>query len=333
MGATLPVLTEALSRSNPNFGANLGRLYGWNTLGAMLGAIGTEAVLVRWFGITSSGFVALSLNLDGGRRSRCVCRCARAARRSTGRPPSPRPALSARTYRYLLVGFLSGAVMLALEVVWFRFLLLTYTGTALTFAADVDGGAGRHRSRRARRRPSRARRRPLLPLAAARDSAQRCASWCSPITDSICSPLARSGKSPTVAGVRGIRSVSLCCPSPCCPVPRSRWWRARVKEELGASMRTAGIAALWNTVGAMAGSLVRRVPAAAATRDGAFAVHARGRLLRHGAACAGGGWRRSRGYGHALGKRRDRVRRRLALALFPFGLMQRSFFTIVRTHD
>ena len=63
MGATLPVLTEALSRSNPNFGANLGKLYGWNTLGAMLGAIGTEVVLVRWLGITSSGLLALLLNL------------------------------------------------------------------------------------------------------------------------------------------------------------------------------------------------------------------------------------------------------------------------------
>ena len=35
--------------------------------------------------------------------------------------------------------------MLALEVVWFRFLLLTYTGTALTFAsmlATVLAGIG-----------------------------------------------------------------------------------------------------------------------------------------------------------------------------------------------
>ena len=53
MGATLPLLTEAMSRSNPSFGATLGRLYGWNTLGAMLGAIGTEAILVRFFGIAS----------------------------------------------------------------------------------------------------------------------------------------------------------------------------------------------------------------------------------------------------------------------------------------
>ena len=66
MGATLPLLTEALSRSNPNFGANLGKLYGWNTLGAMLGAIGTEAVLVRFVGIAGSGSIAMSLNLLAG---------------------------------------------------------------------------------------------------------------------------------------------------------------------------------------------------------------------------------------------------------------------------
>src|SRR5262245_29093740 len=129
MGATLPLLTEALSRGNPSFGATIGKLYGWNTLGAMLGAIGCEAVLVRFFGIASTGLIAMLLNVTAGLL----------ALRLGGTPaaraevPSVAP-LSARAYRYLAVALLSGAIMLALEVVWFRFLLLTYTGTGLTFA-------------------------------------------------------------------------------------------------------------------------------------------------------------------------------------------------------
>jgi len=37
MGLTLPLLTKALVMADPNFGRVLGRLYGWNTLGAVLG--------------------------------------------------------------------------------------------------------------------------------------------------------------------------------------------------------------------------------------------------------------------------------------------------------
>jgi hypothetical protein len=130
MGATLPLLTEALSQSNPSFGATVGKLYGWNTLGAMLGAISTEAVLVRFFGITSTGLIALLLNFTAGAMA------LRLAAEPAAAPASatPSPPFTARAYRYLLVALLSGAVMLALEVVWFRFLLLTYTGTGLTFA-------------------------------------------------------------------------------------------------------------------------------------------------------------------------------------------------------
>src|SRR4029450_7118063 len=37
MGATLPLLAGALAAHDANFGRVLGRLYGWNTLGAGLG--------------------------------------------------------------------------------------------------------------------------------------------------------------------------------------------------------------------------------------------------------------------------------------------------------
>src|SRR5207249_1074290 len=39
MGVTLPLLTRALTGHNPKFGTVLGRLYGWNTLGAVIGVV------------------------------------------------------------------------------------------------------------------------------------------------------------------------------------------------------------------------------------------------------------------------------------------------------
>src|SRR5204863_1319541 len=37
MGATFPILVGALARDTGRFGAALGRLYGWNTIGAVVG--------------------------------------------------------------------------------------------------------------------------------------------------------------------------------------------------------------------------------------------------------------------------------------------------------
>ena len=170
MGATLPLLTEALSRANPSFGATVGKLYGWNTLGAMLGAIATEAVLVRFFGIASTGLIAMLLNLAAGALA------LRLAAEPVGRARGRRgfdAVLRAQPTAILLVALLSGAVMLALEVVWFRFLLLTYMGTGLTFAvmlAIVLAGIGLGGLAAGRLA---APRRALPPLAAARNGAVR----------------------------------------------------------------------------------------------------------------------------------------------------------------
>lgn len=132
MGFTLPVLTEALSRIDSSFGASIGKLYGWNTLGAMLGAISAEAFLIEMLGINASGLFALCLNLIAAAVAFRLSR--------KGEAPLPsgtkaeRPRLTPVGARYVLAAFLSGAVMLALEVVWFRFLQLSYPGTGLIFA-------------------------------------------------------------------------------------------------------------------------------------------------------------------------------------------------------
>lgn len=143
MGATLPVMAQALSRQDPNFGAGIGTLYGWNTLGAMLGALGTVFFIVPLFGILNSGLFALAINLVAAVIALHLSKLFEFAPMPESERSNMSPVVSFRSKRYLAVAFLSGALMLALEVVWFRFLLLTRDGTSLIFGvmlAVVLGG-------------------------------------------------------------------------------------------------------------------------------------------------------------------------------------------------
>lgn len=133
MGATLPLLVKAL-RDRGGFGTVLGRLYGWNTLGGVLGAIGVEAVLVGALGLRGSAVAAALLNL-------AAAAGALAVERRLGKPleaavaaPPPRKPATRRGKRLLAAGALCGGTLLAFEVVWFRFLQLFVDSTGLNFA-------------------------------------------------------------------------------------------------------------------------------------------------------------------------------------------------------
>jgi len=124
MGMTLPVLVAALLPRDPNFGSTLGRLYGWNTAGAVVGALLAERVLVTHLGVSGAGVAAGGLDLLAAgavawlRRGRLLDGAA-------GSPARPRPGRPDRAEALLLAAaFLCGGALLALEVVWFRFFLL-----------------------------------------------------------------------------------------------------------------------------------------------------------------------------------------------------------------
>jgi spermidine synthase len=323
MGATLPVLTDALSRSNPNFGANLGRLYGWNTLGAMLGAICAEALLVRWFGVASTGLIALTLNLAAGL---IALRLSKAHEPPSAAPRAAhRPRLSARAYRYLVVGLLSGAVMLALEVVWFRFLLLTYAGTALGFAVMLTVvlagiGLGGLAAGRLARRDEHSHR--WLPHVTALSGALVVLTYYGfdlftkgQMTDVPALPVFVGYATFLMLPVSFLSGAAFTM------IARA------VKEDLGASMRAAGTAALWNTVGATAGSLCGGfvlLPSLGMERSlfALAAVYVATALLVPNMTAARGDWV-ARSRQAAIGGAAA------CLLLFPFGLMERSFFKIV----
>jgi spermidine synthase len=133
MGMTLPLLAQAAGRWDANFGRVLGLLYGANTLGAVLGVLLTETVLLERFGIRGSALCAGMLNLGaaGG-----VLALARFSKPLVTSEPSAAPERSClgASASWLVAGFLAGFLLLALEVVWLRFLYLFLSDTPLAFA-------------------------------------------------------------------------------------------------------------------------------------------------------------------------------------------------------
>ncbi|MCP4007460.1 MAG: hypothetical protein GY725_25050 [bacterium] len=132
MGTTLPLLVRALSARDPNYGRTLGRLYGWNTFGAVIGVIVTERWMIGALGVTGSAVAAGALNLLAGLGALWLARGG-----------EPQPADSAvraqavalsRAWPISLGAFASGAVMMALEVVWFRLFLLFTEATGWNLA-------------------------------------------------------------------------------------------------------------------------------------------------------------------------------------------------------
>jgi len=146
MGATLPLLVKALMAHDPNFGSVLGRLYGWNTMGAVVGAVAGELFLFRWLGVRHSAVAAGGLNLLAAGAALALFLRARAIPAQVPGPVARRGLqLSGTAWRLLAASFLAGGIVLALEVIWFRFLELSVWNTGTSFAlmlAVVLAGIG-----------------------------------------------------------------------------------------------------------------------------------------------------------------------------------------------
>ncbi len=61
-GATWPVITQACARQN-SIGKDAAKLYSFNSLGSMLGALGAGFILLPWLGISKTIVIASGLNL------------------------------------------------------------------------------------------------------------------------------------------------------------------------------------------------------------------------------------------------------------------------------
>jgi spermidine synthase len=144
MGATLPVMVSALYQRDARFGAVLGRLYGWNTLGAVVGALAGDVLLIEAVGVRGTGLAAMSISLLVAALALAISRSIQVRETPPVTPPKP-TAFTARAWWLLLSAALAGFTLLGLEVVWFRFLLHFTFGSSQTFAillAVVLAGIG-----------------------------------------------------------------------------------------------------------------------------------------------------------------------------------------------
>jgi len=136
MGLTLPLIAQAGTQFDGNFGRVLGRLYGWNTLGGTAGAWIGERCLIEWLGQRGTAGAAAALNVLAAATALLLARRAPPPAGPPAMEPLPDPSpLRARSAALLAAAFLSGATLLILEAVWFRFLQLFVFGTAFIFAA------------------------------------------------------------------------------------------------------------------------------------------------------------------------------------------------------
>lgn len=133
MGATLPLVLQSSLAGSAAVGSRIGVLYGINTAGAITGALVAGFVLIGALGLTRTLQLAAVVNVIVGAGALMVSRRAAArpsgARTPAAEPPRPVPRLIP------LVFFVSGFTSLALEVIWFRTLVLYFPATTYAFTA------------------------------------------------------------------------------------------------------------------------------------------------------------------------------------------------------
>ena len=173
---------------------------------------------------------------------------------ATPSPQAPQSTakIDGRTRRYVAVAFLSGALMLALEVIWFRFLLLTRDGTSLIFAvmlAIVLGGIA------------------IGGLIAGRmfERDEHAYRWLRHVTAASAALVVltysgfdlfevHSAERDTTTSEFVFYSLFLMLPVSLLSGVAFTMVNRAVKDSFGASARTTGIATFFNTTGAMIGS-------------------------------------------------------------------------------
>ena len=135
MGGTLPVLIRGMARDDEGFGRRLGWLYGVNTLGAVVGVFLSGFYLIPMIGLTNTNILAVSTDVVAGLGAFLLAR--RHLVPEAGREPLRAPfhwSTFSNPARVAL-GFtmICGFVSLALEVIWFRALILVFGSTTYSF--------------------------------------------------------------------------------------------------------------------------------------------------------------------------------------------------------
>lgn len=253
MGATLPLLVKALRSRDPSFGSALGRLYGWNTLGAVAGALVGELWWIEAVGLRGTAWLAAAANLTAAVGALWIATRLEGA---AGAGPDTGTALplGSLARRRLAAAALSGLLLLALEVVWFRFLhLFVHSGSAAfawMLAAVLAGIAcgGAAAGRWLRLDPGADRHVPTLALVAGALTVLLYAGFLA---------LGAPGSSAASTPLRVLRLCgALAFPVAFCSGALFPLIGSALARDVAPETRAAGLLTLWNTVGAALGSLL-----------------------------------------------------------------------------
>lgn len=138
MGLTLPVLAEDPLLKHQDFGRTIATLYGFNTLGAVVGALAGETYLIRAWGLLGTGLMAGCVSCAA---AAIAWLCSRAKPPVGVEPTRKRFQLSLgipAPWSLLGVSMGAGAILLALEVIWFRFMRLYVASTSIAFCVMLS---------------------------------------------------------------------------------------------------------------------------------------------------------------------------------------------------
>jgi spermidine synthase len=142
MGATLPLIVKAVTSRSQDVGARTGFLYSANTAGAIFGTLLAGLLLVPHVGLSRTFWIAAAGNFVAGAVALALARTSaepetgreRAAADTPALATAP-PDLSANARRIVLWVFVvSGFATLALEVIWFRVIVLIARPTVYAFS-------------------------------------------------------------------------------------------------------------------------------------------------------------------------------------------------------
>jgi spermidine synthase len=138
MGGTLPVLAELVDAGKGRLGLSVGWFYLVNTAGAALGAISVPLVLLPTLGARRAVFACAAVN----GLIALTAFLMRSRWPADAVPPNTKPAHAAghsplRTRLWLLLAFISGGGMFALQVLWNRAFAQVHENSIYAFAIIV----------------------------------------------------------------------------------------------------------------------------------------------------------------------------------------------------
>lgn len=137
MGGTLPLLAQALVTSPRKFGETGSGVYAANTFGATVGALSVPFYLLPTFGANWSYGAAAAVNVLIGLLALWLDRGSQKTGvevKPDGRDKASPHAAPAPAWMLNSLAFLSGALVLALEVIWTRMLAQVHENSIYSFA-------------------------------------------------------------------------------------------------------------------------------------------------------------------------------------------------------